>query len=198
MTLTKYFVEEEKQALFRQISLFSQKNLSILTTNLPNWIISRPDRSDGGTVKIFPQNRPDEDQCDNQSMNAQKIRVLAKMLFFYPKSTRNIHRALSIQCLPSSVMYLSPWPLEASQYSFSCNESLIEELGTDVFKFLPVENILCSFSPRPSMTFFSDPSMILFLSSLAFCATSSCCFRQSWHAWYHCCSNCPFPGLIDK
>ena len=116
----------------------------------------------------------------------------------YPKSTRNIHKALSIQCLPSSVMYLSPWPLEASQYSFSCNESLIVELRTDVLSFLPVENILYSFSPRPSMTFFSDPSMILFLSSLAFCATSSCCFRQSWHALYHCCSNCPFPGLIDK
>ena len=35
MTLTKYFVEEEDQALFIQISLFSQKNVSIVKTANP-------------------------------------------------------------------------------------------------------------------------------------------------------------------
>lgn len=100
MTLTKYFVEEEKQALFRQISLFSQKNLSILTTNLPNWIISCPDSSDGGTVKIFPQNWPDEDQCDNQSMNSHKIRLLVKRLIFLPQKYKEYPQS-SLYPVPS-------------------------------------------------------------------------------------------------
>ena len=52
LTLTKYFVEEEDQALFIQISLFSQKNVTT-KTYLPNWIISCADSSDGGTVEIF-------------------------------------------------------------------------------------------------------------------------------------------------
>ena len=75
MTSTKYFVRED-QALFIQISLFSLKikenypcSEAYLNTNLPNWIISCPDSCYSGAVKVFPQNWPDEDKCDDKSKN---------------------------------------------------------------------------------------------------------------------------------
>lgn len=67
-----------------------------------------------------------------------------------------------------------------------------------IIYLIPVENILCNFFPRPSMIFSLDLSLTLILSWLIFFPTSPYCFRQNWHAWGHCCLNCPFPRWTNK
>ena len=98
-----------------------------MSVYLPNWIVTSPNCGYCGSIKIFSQYGPDEDKRYDEPEYDDIFSnfPLVPCENTNPRMTRKIQRSLSVQCLPSSAMYWTPWRLDLAMYSITGGEHFL-------------------------------------------------------------------------